>query len=129
MWHALSDMSIPGRGHPLSFTRTYNSMAASAASTSGPMGYGWTFDYAMSLSQSGSRVTITQENNSTVSFTQSGSTWAPAAPRYIASLTQNGNGTWTFVRNNRDTFTFNSAGQLISEAAELPRFRGRYSAW
>ena len=30
-------------------------------------------------------------------------------------MTHNGDGTWTFVRANRDTYTFNSAGQLVSE--------------
>jgi RHS repeat-associated protein len=68
----------------------------------------------MSLAVTGSTATITQESGGQVTFTQSGSTWAPSAPRFIASLTHNGDGTWTFVRQARDTYAFNSAGQLTS---------------
>lgn len=107
------DLSIPGRGIPLQFTRTYNSLAAS---TNGPLGYGWTFAGLMSLSQPGGSgpVTITQEGGAQVVFDQSGSTYAPAAPRVIASLTLSG-GIWTFVRDDQDTYTFSAAGQLLSE--------------
>ena len=111
-WHAFNDFNISGRGYPLAFTRTYNSQSAG---TNGPLGYGWQLNYAMSLTQNGSTVTINQENGSEVTFTQSGSTWSPSAPRFIASLTHNGDGTWTFVRSGRDTYTFNSSGQLTSE--------------
>jgi RHS repeat-associated protein len=111
-WHVFTDFSIPGRGYPLSFVRSYNSQSAASNS---PLGYGWQFDSAMSLSQNGTIVTITQENGSQASFTQSGSTWTPSAPRFIATLTHNGDGTWTFVRQARDTYTFNGSGQLVSE--------------
>jgi RHS repeat-associated protein len=110
-WHTFADLSIPGRSYPLAFTRTYNSQSAAS---NGPVGYGWQISHAMSLSQSGSTVTITQENGSQATFTQSGSTWAPSAPRFIATLVHNGDGTWTFVRANRDTYTFNTTGQLVS---------------
>ncbi|MDQ6617188.1 MAG: DUF6531 domain-containing protein [Actinomycetota bacterium] len=111
-WHVFSDLGLAGRGYPLAFTRTYNSQSAG---TNSPTGYGWQSNYGMSLAQSGGTVTITQENGSQVSFTQSGSSWAPAAPRFIATLTQNGDGTWTFVRQARDTYTFSPAGQLVAE--------------
>lgn len=111
-WHVFTDINIPGRSYPLAFIRTYNSQSAA---TNSPLGYGWQFNDAMSLTQNGSTVTITQENGSQASFTQSGSTWTPSAPRFIATLTQNPNLTWTFVRGARDTYTFNSAGQLVAE--------------
>jgi RHS repeat-associated protein len=112
MYHDFVDLSIPGRSYPLAFTRTYNS---ASAGIDGPLGFGWNNNYHMSLAVSGTTATIVQENGSTATFTQSGTTWSPAAPRYIATLTQNGDGTWTFIRHNRDTFTFNSAGQLTAE--------------
>jgi RHS repeat-associated protein len=109
MWDTTTDISIAGRGYPLEFSRTYNS---SAAGTNGPLGYGWHPSVGMTLTQTGSTVTITQENASTVAFNLSGSTWSPAAPRYLATLTHNGDGTWTFKRQGRDAYTFNSGGQL-----------------
>jgi RHS repeat-associated protein len=111
-----TDLSIPGRGVPLAFTRTYNAQAA-AAGTNGPLGYGWTSNYAMSLSQpggSGTPVTIDQEGGAEVVFDQSGSSFTPAAPRDIATLSLSGS-VWTFTRDGQDSYTFNSSGQLTSE--------------
>ncbi len=112
---AYVELSIPGRGTPLGYNRTYNSLVALSASTSGPLGYGWTFNGLMSLSQPGGSgpVTITQEGGAQVVFNQTGSTYAPAAPRVIATLTQSG-GIWTFVRFAQDTYTFSASGQLLT---------------
>ena len=111
---AYTDVAIAGRSCPLEIARTYNSLNAS---TDGPFGYGWTYNYAMALSCSSTTATITQETGAQVSFATSGScssgTWTPAAPRYITTLSYSG-GTWTFKRQNRDTYTFNSSGQLTS---------------
>jgi RHS repeat-associated protein len=60
-WHTFNDLSIPGRGVPLSINRTYNSQAAGAL---GPLGYGWTFNYNMFASRGLSKWTIQQENGS-----------------------------------------------------------------
>ena len=114
-WHIFSDIEIPGRGMSLGVDRTYNS---SSASTNGPLGYGWQLNQGMALAVGGTSpnevATIVQENGSQVTFNQpsSGSSWAPSAPRFNATLTQNGDGTWTFVRQASETFTFSAAGQL-----------------
>ncbi len=112
-----TDLSIAGRSYPLAVSRTYSS---SNAATNGPLGYGWALNYGMSLAITGTSpnqvATITQETGATVVFNQSGSNWVPATPRVIATLTYNsGTSTYTFVRNNRDTFTFNSSYELTSE--------------
>jgi YD repeat-containing protein len=109
-----TDISIPGRGIPLSFFRTYDSLDAGA---DGPFGYGWTFNWSMSLNQPGGTgpVTITQEDGAQSVFDPSGTGYVPAAPREIATLTHNSDGTWTFSRLAQDTFTFSSTGQLVSE--------------
>jgi RHS repeat-associated protein len=112
-WHSFSDISIPGRGLPLSFSRTYNAVNAS---TNGPLGYGWQSNVGMTLAVTGSTATITEANASVATFTQNGTSWQPAAPRFIATLTHNGDGTWTFVRAARDTYTFNASGQLTAYA-------------
>jgi hypothetical protein len=47
-----ADLSVPGFGPALDFTRTYDAQAArhqTAAGTPGPMGYGWTDNWATSL--------------------------------------------------------------------------------
>jgi RHS repeat-associated protein len=119
--HTFSDFAIPGSGIPLSFSHTYDSFTGSTASTPGPLGYGWTDNYNMSLAVTGVSpnqvATITQENGSQVTFDEpaSGTTWTPSAPRIIAMLTQNGDGSWTFTRRGTQIFDFNSSGQLADE--------------
>ncbi|MGH9305314.1 MAG: LamG-like jellyroll fold domain-containing protein [Acidimicrobiales bacterium] len=112
-WHSFVDIAIPCRGLGLSLTRTYNS---NAASTTGPFGYGWSFNSGMSLVVNPLTAIISEENASQLTFTQSGSTWVPSAPRTIASLKHNADGTWTLVRDARQTFVFSSTGQLSSMA-------------
>jgi RHS repeat-associated protein len=118
-WHTFQDVLLPGRGITAEVDRTYNS---DDASSNGPLGYGWTFNYGMSLAVSGTSpnqvATITQENDSQVTFNQpsSGSIWPAAAPRFVATLTYNsGSSTWTLQRDGQNKYTFNSSGQLTQE--------------
>ncbi len=114
-WHGWDDLHVPGRGVPLDFTRTYSS---GAAATDGPLGFGWTDNYNMSLAidQSSGNVTITQEDGATVTFNPNGSGGYVAAPRVLAKLVKNGDSTYTFTRNaDQIHFTFSSTGQLQSE--------------
>lgn len=111
MYHSFTDFKIPGRGYPLALARTYNS---SAAGTDAGLGYGWVDNYLVNLVVSGSTATLTEENGAQTVFTQNGSTWT-APPRVIATLTHNGDGTWTLVRNAQQTLVFNASGQLTSE--------------
>jgi RHS repeat-associated protein len=113
-WHQWGDLHVPGRGVPLDFQRTYNS---AAAGTDGPLGFGWTDSYNMSVSfdQSGD-ATVHQEDGSTVTFSPDGSGGYVAAPRVLARLVHNGDGTYTFTRNADFVhFNFSSAGLLMSE--------------
>lgn len=112
-WHTFDDLSVPGRGMPLDLTRTYNSMSAA---TDGPFGFGWSFPYGMSLSfPDATHVVVNQGNGSQVTFTeQSGGTYT-APPRVTATLEHNEDGSWTFVRRHRDTFSFDSSGKLTQE--------------
>ena len=45
-WHTFDDISVPGRGFGLDFSRTYSSQRASVI---GPLGYGWSDSYGASL--------------------------------------------------------------------------------
>jgi RHS repeat-associated protein len=112
-WHRFADLGVPGRGVPLGFVRTYSS---SAASSDGPLGFGWTHDYAMSLSIDATtgNVTVRQEDGATVTFVPSGSSFI-AAPRVLATLRRNGDGTYTFTRTREGIgYTFSAAGVLQS---------------
>lgn len=110
----VTDDAIPGRGIPLSFSRTYNALGGA---TAGPLGYGWTDSYNWALSVDGSgNVTIQQENGSTVTFAPGGATGYTPPSRVLATLVKNGDGSYTFTRNKDQThYTFSSAGKLIAE--------------
>jgi RHS repeat-associated protein len=109
------DFDIPGRGRSLSTGHSYNSLFATV---NGPLGYGWTSDFLMSLSFVGdpaspTNVIVNQENGSQVTFDASGGSFS-APPRVLASLSHNGDGSWSFVRRGWSRFQFNSGGKLVS---------------
>jgi YD repeat-containing protein len=128
-----TDLDLPGAGLPLAFTRTYDAQAAQAQAATDlpvpPLGYGWSFNLGMNLSYNASTQTaaVTEENGARVTFTPYVSGTSPAwctsavnfcagAPRIEATLNQNSDGTWTYVRTTggQTTFTFSSSGALTA---------------
>ncbi len=109
-----ADLALPGRGPALSFSRTYSSQLSG---TSGPLGYGWTGSYLMSLEAEGpgGMVTIHQENGSTIAFEPNGRGGYLGPSVYLATLVANEDGTWTLTRRSRDRFVFDARGRLIRE--------------
>ncbi len=111
LWHSFTDAEIPGRGHGLELTRMYNS---SNASSEGIFGFGWSSTYDMHLIVNGDgSVTITEEDGSQVTATPTGGGSYSAPSWSDSTLTQNANGTWTFVRHQTETLTFSASGQLV----------------
>ena len=111
-----TDLSIPGRGIPLVMSRAYDAFTASSDTSPGPLGYGWASSYGMSLQQDPytGDVTITQEDGSQVLFVPNGSGTFVSPTRVLATLAQNSDGSWTFIRKARETFSFNPAGELTA---------------
>ncbi len=109
---AFHDVSVPGRGPGLDLTRTYNSLSAS---TEGIFGYGWSSSYEAHLAVNGDgSVTVTEADGSQVTATPDGSGGYSVPAWSDSTLTQNSDGTWTFVRQQTTTYTFNSAGKLTA---------------
>jgi len=111
---SFTDASVPGRGIPLEFKRTYTS---GAASNDGRLGFGWSDSYNMSLSiDSSGNVTVVQENGSTVSFINAGSGSFIAPPRVLATLEQNGDDAYSFTRKTTNVrYDFTADGRLTTE--------------
>jgi len=108
-WHTSVDLGVPGRGVPLSFSRTYNSLLASQ---NGPLGFGWTDSYNVNVTFDGSgNPTVHEENGATIGFTLAGTTYQPPT-RVLATFVKNGDGTYTLNRRFQVHLTFNSSGQL-----------------
>ena len=133
----LSDVSVAGAGVPLSFLRTYSSDVGQQEEQTGvapgTLGYGWSYNLGMSVAAdpySGApagAVVVTNENGSQSEFdpyvSGSSPSWCsssydfcPNAPRVLATLNHNSDGTWTMARDvqGTTTFTFNSSGALTS---------------
>src|SRR5262249_51222792 len=108
--------SVPGRGLALSWGRSYSSLVAASQSSPGALGYGWTDSYATSLSADpvSGKVTWTQPSGAQVVFTPAGGGGYTAASRVLASLTENGDGTFTLIARQRVTYDFSSSGQLTN---------------
>jgi RHS repeat-associated protein len=131
-----TDVTLPGAGVPLDFTRTYDAdvaqNAVTNATTPEALGYGWSDNYGMSLAYNATThvATVTEENGAQVVFDYyassppwwcSGSSiFCPTSPRVAATLTHNCSpvstctGTWTFTRtlSGSTTLDFSSAGAL-----------------
>jgi RHS repeat-associated protein len=107
-----TDVSVPGRGPELDLTRTYNSLEASME---GMFGYGWTSSYDSSLVVNDDEsVTITAGDGSQVTA-EPGDADNYVMPSWSDStLTHNEDGTWTYVKDQTQTYTFNSSGELTT---------------
>ncbi|WP_244885615.1 RHS repeat-associated core domain-containing protein [Amycolatopsis vancoresmycina] len=118
-----TDLTTPGRGLPLNFTRSYAGSIADpngpnkTLAADGPFGWGWTYSYNLTANTDSAtgNVTVKQEDGSAVAFTATGSAFAPAAPRFDAALVKSGS-TYTYTRRGREIFTFDVAsGHLTAE--------------
>ncbi len=118
-----TDLSTPGLGLPLDFTRTYSEATADpagpngSAAVDGPFGWGWTYSYGLTAATNSTTgtVTITQEDGSQVVFNDSSGTYTPASPRYDATLTVSGSN-YVYTRRGQEIFTFaESTGRLMAE--------------
>jgi RHS repeat-associated protein len=108
------DLAIEGRGPGLGLGRFYNSLDAGRVGAFGP---GWSFSYGMSLdvdTGTGDAVVI-QETGARVPFGLTNGDWVPPG-RAVATLVEETSGDWTFTRNGRETFTFDSTGRLTAIA-------------
>ena len=119
-----TDLSTPGRGMPLTFKRSYAESVADpngpnkALSADGPFGWGWTDSYnlAAATDSATGNVTVHQEDGSSVTFLNSGGTYAPSAPRFDATLGKSGSN-YVYTRRGNQIFTFDTAtGRLTAES-------------
>lgn len=118
-----TDLTVPGPGPALTLTRSYGSQASTSATNTalpnGPLGYGWTDGFNMTVSAdptSSGVEDVYQENGSVVQFQhQADGTWS-APSRVLAALRSNSDGSWTLTRHENQIFTFNSAGALTAES-------------
>jgi RHS repeat-associated protein len=128
-----TDLSVAGPGVALAFVRTYDAdLAQNSGGVTNPsdLGPGWTDNLSMNISPLAGAATVTEADGAQVLFVASSGAGSPypwcsssfnycaIAPRDIATLNQNTNGTWTFTNamSSPLTYTFSSSGALTSVA-------------
>lgn len=114
--HQEVDITIPTRGLPLTFERSYNSRDLA----SGPLGRGWTHNYSMRLITATVGVsqiaTLVAPHGARLRFTQNGNGSFSAGPGVRASLIRQADGHYTVTRGDQAIYTFDAAGRLVSLA-------------
>lgn len=113
------DLSVAGPGLPLNFTRTYNS---NAWSTFGPLGYGWTDSYNISLEAGpeAGDITISGPAGSITTFTPGSANSFEPPPGFFATLSQSSSG-YQLIYDSDKIFNFtplspSGVGLLVSES-------------
>ncbi len=110
--HQQTDLSIPTRGLPLEFMRTYNS---AASAVDGPLGFGWTHNYNMHLEFETGAVVVVQPDGRKDRYLSLGGGAYQSPPDFFDSLQESG-GIYTLTLASQVKYTFNSAGKLTSIA-------------
>lgn len=102
------DLTLPGRGLPLSLARTYNS----GDLWTGVLGPGWTHSLEWSLVENGDLVTMHRGDGRQDRFTRSGGTYARPVG-VTDTLVKNGDGTFTLTSREQLAYDFVS-GKLTA---------------
>lgn len=107
--YTISDLALPGPGPSVVFDRTYNSQDG----TNGPLGYGWTWNYNISLSEAGDGAVVVRWGDGKTEV------WAPDSaggytPMYgvFSTLQKNPDTTFTLRQKDLTEYRFNAARRL-----------------
>jgi RHS repeat-associated protein len=115
-----TDMSVGGRGVPLTLTRSYNSQTTIEEASPGPFGFGWSSSFSdhLEINKTQKVVTVVQANGSTVVFEGDPETVGELkAPRWAqATLSHLSNGSFIYTFPDQQAFIFDGEGRLSSEA-------------
>lgn len=115
-----TDVSIPGRGIPVSFSRTYNSRSAK----SGILGYGWTSNVEASIKDSGNGpvILIDEDGTEHIFAKQADGTFTAPTGVYLTLTKDYTYNTYTVTRTDGTKIDFNSLGQItkISDTKKTP---------
>ncbi len=114
--YKMSDLAIPGRGPSVVFERAYNSQDA----TGGPLGYGWTWNYNVSLTDGPNGEIVMRWGDGRTEV------WGPDGsggftPMYgvFSSLIQNPDTSFTLRRKDLIEYRFDTSRRLASVVDEF----------
>lgn len=106
-----TDLAIPGRGFSFVFERSYNSQDT----TDGPLGYNWTHNYNISLSEDGDgNVTVRWGDGKAETWTLGESEKYTPMKGVFNTLIKNTDNTFTVRQKDLIQYNFNLSNQLAS---------------
>jgi len=106
-----TDFSIPGRGIPLIFQRTYNALDNYV----GPLGANWTHSYNLLLTDGGSSISIKWGDGHTENYALNAGLYVPP-PGVYNTLVKNQDGTYLVTQKDQTKYNFDTIGTLASVA-------------
>ena len=105
-----TDVTLPGKGIPISISRTYNSRAVSPSGH--PFGYGWTYNVGMSVSTvDGSAVMYTDGDNTSYCFVKA-KDGTYTSPVGVYLILRSESGVYTLEEESGTKYYFDTAGRL-----------------
>ena len=104
-----ADFTIPGRGMPLLFSRSYNSLDNYA----GPLGMNWTHSYNIVLTASATNAVVKWGDGHEETFTFSAGTYVPQSGVF-STLVRNADGTFVLTQRDQTQFAFSARGPLAN---------------
>ncbi len=108
-----TDLTVPGIGMPFKFTRAYNSLDP----YNGPLGYAWTYNYNILLTDNGTFVTVKWgDGHENIYYQQPDSSYLPAFGSMYDVLVKNPDNTFTVTRKDQTLYLFDTSGKLTSIA-------------
>ena len=110
-----TDLSLPGRGLPLNFTRTLNVLDASV----GPFGPGWTHSYHLVLTEQGDGSVTIKMGDGHEEYYDPSTTAGQFTSRYpgiYSRLVKNTDNSYTLIQKNLSRIDFNTAGRMTKMA-------------
>ncbi len=138
-----TDLTVGGRGVPLTFTRTYNSQEAAEGGSAGALGAGWSYSFGQHLEFSNytesfgggsgfggglrahrrraalidNTTTVVEADGSRVTFEDRVGPGELIAPRWVqAKLVLEADGNYLYTLPDQEKLRFNSSGTLLSIA-------------
>jgi RHS repeat-associated protein len=108
-FYSHTDLTMPGRGMPLVFQRSYNSLD----NYTGPLGVNWTHSYNIFLTLTPTGAFIKWGDGHGETFTLSGATYIPQ-PGVFNTLIKNADGSFVLTRKDQTQFGFSVVGRVAS---------------
>jgi RHS repeat-associated protein len=106
-----TDLTVPGHGIDLVFSRTYNSNDT----TLGPLGFGWSHSFNIYLVNiSVSSLSVHYSDGKVLDYDNQFGTFQSRYPGYYDLLTQNPDSTWTLQKPDQRKYQFNFSGKLTA---------------